>query len=145
MEIILTKLHCCHKVTNKYIVKMCKLHQGIKSFQHWNKTNQKNSTSHNKSRFEATKGTTIKSKAIFIKSGQCSQRTCFIGDNVEIQCDFMFYIILFPFVSIIQASLINEMYFFALIEKYPYKDCMRFLNHGIASRLERICITKLHL
>ncbi len=62
--------------------------------------NNKFFTSHNKSKLEVATGTMVETKAIFIKSGQYSHKTCFTSDNMEIQHVLMFHMILIPFVCI---------------------------------------------
>jgi hypothetical protein len=64
--------------------------------------------SHNSSRFEIAKKKYGESTTIFIKSDQYSHKNHFTSDNMGIQHVFMLCKILFPFVSIIWAIVINS-------------------------------------
>jgi hypothetical protein len=57
--------------------------------------------------------------------------------KMEIQHVFTFHKILFPFVSIIWANLINSRCLFMLLKMNSYKDCMKFFDLEIVSKLNR--------
>jgi len=76
-------------------------------------------TSHNSSRFDIAKGKYGESITIFIKSDQYSHKIHFTSDNMGIQHVFMLCRILFPFVSIICAILINSRYLKKKFSKIP--------------------------